>query len=88
MRKALKGMPSSSMLQPPGIVTVRIDPHNGLLARPDQHDSIFEVFRQQDVPKQFSSLGEDKSPAFGPAANHHVYDNQSVGAATSSVPLF
>jgi len=54
MRTALKGMPSSSMPEPAGMVTVRIDPKTGLLARPGQNNAIFEVFRQHNQPTAFA----------------------------------
>src|SRR5699024_3299000 len=40
MGKALDGVPSKPEPQPPGIVTVRIDPQTGLQARPDNPDAI------------------------------------------------
>jgi len=51
MHSALAGMPISTMPQPPGIVTARIDPETGLLAADDQQDAIFEVFRQGTEPR-------------------------------------
>ncbi|MBS0349955.1 MAG: penicillin-binding protein 1A [Proteobacteria bacterium] len=50
MRTALAGMPTSTMPQPPGIVTARIDPQTGLLAGINQPDAVFEVFRQGTEP--------------------------------------
>ncbi|HTT07569.1 MAG TPA: penicillin-binding protein 1A [Gammaproteobacteria bacterium] len=50
MRVALEGMPESLWPQPPGLVTVRIDPQTGLLARPDDPAAIFETFREEQVP--------------------------------------
>lgn len=50
MRTALAGMPPSTMPQPPGIVTARIDPATGLLAGVDQQNALFEVFRQGTEP--------------------------------------
>ena len=41
--------------QPPGIVSVRIDPATGLLAAPGQTDAVFEYFREEDVPKEFAT---------------------------------
>ncbi len=52
MREALKGLPEKPLVQPPGIVTVRIDPKTGLLAGPDFPGAIFEIFREQNVPTQ------------------------------------
>lgn len=50
MRTALAGIPLSTMPQPPGIVTARIDPQSGLLANTGQPDAVFEVFRQGTEP--------------------------------------
>lgn len=55
MEHALKNKPSSIQPQPPGLVTTRIDPKSGLLARPGQTDAIFEVFRIGTEPKQVAS---------------------------------
>ena len=60
MREALKGVPETPLVQPPGIVTVRIDPETGLRANADFKGAIFESFRQEYVPKQ---MAETKRPA-------------------------
>ncbi len=52
MRVALKGHPESSMPQPEGMVTVRIDPQTGLLADANSEGGIFETFRSDQVPKR------------------------------------
>lgn len=52
MSAALAGKPEHTMAEPPGLVTVRIDPTTGLLARSDQSDAIFETFRTDTVPQQ------------------------------------
>ena len=52
MRTALKDMPETPLIQPPGMVTVRIDPKTGLLATADVPNAIFETFRSEDVPTQ------------------------------------
>jgi penicillin-binding protein 1A len=64
MRVALKGDPESSMPQPEGMVTVRIDPQTGLLAHADSKDGIFETFRADQVPKR--SALESRPVADGP----------------------
>jgi penicillin-binding protein 1A len=51
MRVALKDRPESSMPQPNGMITVRIDPQTGLVASADSQDGIFETFRADQVPK-------------------------------------
>ncbi|MDH3327086.1 MAG: penicillin-binding protein 1A [Gammaproteobacteria bacterium] len=55
MREALKGMPETPLVQPPGIVTVRIDPETGLRADAGFDGAIFESFRTDHVPKQMSN---------------------------------
>ena len=55
MRVALAGVPEAPEPEPPpGIVTARIDPGDGLLARPGDRDSMVETFREELVPKRFS----------------------------------
>ncbi|WP_428241382.1 penicillin-binding protein 1A [Gynuella sp.] len=55
MQVALEGKPEKILPQPPGIVTVRIDPKSGLLARPGQKDAIFEIFPKDRVPTEQAS---------------------------------
>lgn len=50
MEVALAGKPESSMQQPAGITTARIDPATGLLAEPGQKNAIFELFTSDTVP--------------------------------------
>jgi penicillin-binding protein 1A len=52
MDKALRNLPESPPVQPAGIVSVKIDPSTGLLARPDQQDSIYELFTKETVPTE------------------------------------
>lgn len=52
MRVALKGMPVQQREPPDGLVTVRIDPATGLLARSGERDAIFETFKEENVPQQ------------------------------------
>jgi penicillin-binding protein 1A len=54
MRSALDGIPERTLEQPDGLVTVRIDPENGLLAGPNTQSPIFETFRESLVPVEES----------------------------------
>jgi penicillin-binding protein 1A len=54
MGEALKGVPESVMPQPPGLITVRIDPATGLRMPPGQSGGIFEMFRPEYAPQQYS----------------------------------
>ena len=51
MGEALAGSAIVKREQPEGLVTVRIDPKTGLLARSGQADAIFETFRVAEVPQ-------------------------------------
>jgi penicillin-binding protein 1A len=50
MAEALRDTPTSLVPKPPGLVTVRISPDTGLLARSDDGSAIFETFRIDQVP--------------------------------------
>lgn len=63
MQTALEGKPEHKQPQPEGLVTLKISSENGKLARPGDPNAIFEIFRQENAPQQFSdenlpSLGE------------------------------
>lgn len=50
MKGALKDIPSSSVPEPDGLVTVLISPETGLLASANRTDAVFETFRIGMVP--------------------------------------
>ncbi|MEY4640868.1 MAG: hypothetical protein RLZZ227_862 [Pseudomonadota bacterium] len=62
MKVALEGMPESSMAQPDGLVTVRINPDTGLRAGPNEQGALFEIFREEDLP----ALGAEPSSQANP----------------------
>ncbi len=55
MRQAIKGRPIEPFDVPPSVTFARIDPRNGLLARPDTKGAFYEVFRKGTVPKRFTA---------------------------------
>ena len=55
MREALDNTPEATMPEPPGMVTVRVDPQTGLLASPTSKNPQFEIFRKQYAPHQYNS---------------------------------
>jgi len=67
MREALKGMVERPLQQPPGLVSVRIDPETGLLAGVDHPKAQFETFRSEFVPKRGAEAGAAASSA-GPGS--------------------
>ena len=64
MRDALKDVPESRFIQPPGLVTVRIDPATGLRAEPGAENAIFEIFREENTPKE-AATHTDLPAVFG-----------------------
>ncbi len=76
MREALRGVPDIEPTMPSDMVTVRIDPDTGLRAAAGDPDSIFEVFRPDQVPAQPSSatLGVGTTPAGGSSGGAVVED--------------
>jgi len=54
MRVALAGVPESSLAQPPGLMTARIDPVTGMSASANNPNAIFEYFRADNVPAAVS----------------------------------
>jgi len=54
MREALKAVPESVLPQPPGLVTMRIDPKTGLRLASGQAGGVFELFHPEHVPEQYS----------------------------------
>jgi penicillin-binding protein 1A len=54
MRAALQGKPERPFKQPQGVVSLRIDPHTGFEASPDQPDAVFEYFTEDNLPGQGS----------------------------------
>lgn len=69
MKVALHGKPEHEMQQPENVVSVRINPANGLLAKPNQTNAIMEYFREKDVP------GEDEGSTAN-ASNSQGLDGQ------------
>lgn len=55
MGAALKGMPEAAMPRPPGLVTVKIDSDTGKLAQTGDAHTMFETFRQDNVPRAQSA---------------------------------
>ena len=72
MELALKDRPEVEIPQPEGIVTVKIDPQTGLLAKPGQRGAIFEYFREENAPQESS---QDQQAPNTPFAEQEVRDD-------------
>ena len=88
MGTALKGIPQKRMPRPLGMVMVRIDPATGLLANPLQTNGIFEIFREQNVPKEVADLDNsiDENEATSIIANDT--DTPTQNAEEDQTQLF
>jgi len=78
MRQALKSIPEHPMQPPRNIVSVRINPKNGLLARTNLPQAITEYFRESDVPPA------DNEIIIANKKNNQLYSS----AGGENVPLF
>lgn len=56
MREALRDQPEAVLEQPPGLITVRIDPSTGMLAGANNKNAIYESFREGQQPKRSKSI--------------------------------
>ena len=60
--------------QPPGLVTVRIDPDTGLLADGKDRKAVFETFFADHVPTREAGSGDENSSTEGtPAAPEQLF---------------
>ena len=62
MRAALDGRPENLQEQPEGLVTIRIDAETGKRADVSTRNSLFEVFRVENAPREVTVV---KSTANG-----------------------
>ena len=62
MGKALKNRPQSMMNQPPGIVSMRINPKTGNIADPDDEQAIYEYFDVDHIPQKLQNQQRGKKP--------------------------
>ncbi len=60
MRDALKGKPETTLVQPPGIVSVRINSESGQLTAATDPDAIFEYFLEDQVPAVDAASGSGR----------------------------
>lgn len=63
MGPALDGVAEQPFLQPPGLVTVRIDSKTGLRAAPSDPDAMFETFRVGEVPPPMAASAVVRPPS-------------------------
>lgn len=70
MKIALQGKPEHEMPQPSNVISIGINPTNGLRARANQPNTITEYFRENDIPS------EDEASVSTDTAHLQNTDNQ------------
>ncbi len=72
MEKALDGVPEQEIIQPPGVVSAKIDPKTGKLAALGQQNAIFEYFRDDSVPSESSQGTTDFGQLYSDDINRNT----------------
>lgn len=70
MQVALEGVPDRVREQPPGVVTVRINPNTGFIADGNDPEAIFEVFRADNVPTRHDRGSEGPTTTQTPSSSY------------------
>jgi penicillin-binding protein 1A len=66
MSAALKDKPAHTLPEPPGILTLRIDPITGRIASPGTENAFFELFKNEDSPPEMNELEPNQAAPGSP----------------------
>lgn len=66
MAYALKDKPVQAMTEPAGMMTLRIDPVSGRIARPGTQGAYFEMFKSEDAPPSMDEFEENWTAPHSP----------------------
>jgi penicillin-binding protein 1A len=69
MRKALEGRPENLQEQPEGLVTIRIDAETGKRADLSTRNSLFELFRVENAPREVTVVKSTNNDSGGAIIN-------------------
>ncbi|WP_259757765.1 penicillin-binding protein 1A [Pseudomonas sp. GCEP-101] len=72
MGAALKDKPSHLLPEPPGLISLRIDPVTGRAAGPGTPGAYFELFKKEDTPPTMSELPRGSAPGGGMPADEEA----------------
>ena len=75
MREALAGTPERLPKRPPGIVEIRINPENGLIANDRTPNTIFEKFDIDHLPEREEQSSVDPRELLEPGSISHPATN-------------
>src|SRR5699024_8958008 len=59
MSYALKDTPEQAVAEPAGMMTLRIDPVSGRIARPGTQGAYFEIIKSEDAPPSMDEFEEN-----------------------------
>lgn len=80
MSYALKDKPEHKLKEPAGMISLRIDPATGRIARPGAANAYFEIFKSEDTPP----TAEQFEDSWGAPASSSPYQNSE----TAPIDLF
>lgn len=72
MKVALHGQAEKEMKQPKNVVSIRINPDNGLQAKPDDLKAVLEYFRDDEIPASTDNLQPIPGGERGEPNTNHV----------------
>ncbi|PJI46574.1 MAG: peptidase [Pseudomonas sp.] len=72
MGAALKDKPSHLLPEPPGLISLRIDPVTGRAAPPGTPGAYFELFKNEDTPPSMNELAPGSAPGSGMPADEEA----------------
>ncbi|MDC1287221.1 penicillin-binding protein 1A [Gammaproteobacteria bacterium] len=78
MRVALDGMPENLQEQPEGLVTIRIDAESGKRADANTTKSLFELFREENAPRQKAVVKSNSANSDGIVVNAPESEDEIV----------
>jgi penicillin-binding protein 1A len=78
MRVALDGMPENLQEQPEGLVTIRIDAETGKRADSNTTKSLFELFREENAPRQKAVVKSNSGNTDGIVVNAPETEDEIV----------
>jgi penicillin-binding protein 1A len=78
MRVALDGMPENLQEQPEGLVTIRIDAETGKRADSNTTKSLFELFREENAPRQKAVVKSNSGNTDGIVVNAPESEDEIV----------
>lgn len=88
MKQALKGKPEALMNQPPGIVSMRVNPKTGNIAKPGNQNAIYEYFDVDHVPKKLQNQKNEQAGVGGSDTQANATNNEDNASTAVEERLY